>query len=220
LQKKGVCHRDVSLENIALDEQDRLVLIDPGMSLRVPYSDPCNQGCVTDVSAGTCRRLMIAQGQGGKLTYTAPEVIAHQEVVDPFAIDLWSTGVVLFVMLVGLAPFKWAHPSDKRFAKMSRGGLKDLMDTLDIPLSPEAIDLLQGFFWSNPRRRLTLAEVMDHPWVQGKQFVDLTLKAPKAPKKFTFGTQERRKGGTKGCETLSSKFRQGVGRPRLVTPHF
>jgi len=171
LQKKGVCHRDISLENILLDEHDRIVLIDPGMSLRVPYSDPCNYGCVTDVSAGTNRRLMVAQGQGGNLIYAAPEIVEHDEFVDAFAIDLWSAGVVLFIMLVGMAPFKWAHPSDKRYYKISKGGLKEVMAVLDIPLSPEAIDLLQGFFWRNPRKRFTLAEVLEHPWVQGKPLV-------------------------------------------------
>jgi serine/threonine protein kinase len=114
---------------------------------------------------------MIAQGTGGKLMYAAPEIVSQQPHVDPFATDLWSAGVVLFVMLVGLAPFKWAHPTDKRFASISKGGLKQLIEALEIPLSPEAIDLLQGFFWADPRKRLSLAEVMQHPWVLGKEFV-------------------------------------------------
>lgn len=100
LQKKGVCHRDISLENLLLDKDDKLCLIDLGMSVRVPYNDTYGRG-VTDVSAGTTRRLMITQGQGGKLMYAAPEVISQQHAVDPFATDLWSVGVVLFIMIVG-----------------------------------------------------------------------------------------------------------------------
>ena len=103
-----------------LDEDDKICLIDPGMSLRVPYTDS-ETGGIGDVSAGTSRRLMIAQGQGGKLMYAAPEVISKEDKVDPFATDLWSVGVVLFVMVVGLAPFQWAHLSDKRFANISSG---------------------------------------------------------------------------------------------------
>jgi serine/threonine protein kinase len=164
---------------------------------------------------------MKAQGQGGKLMYAAPEVIGKKEVVDAFAIDLWSAGVVLFVMLVGLAPFKWAHPTDKRYSKISKGGLKDLMDTLDIPLSPEASDLLQGFFWADPRRRLTLAEVMEHPWVQGKRFVDISLRPSNSPKKFTFNHLDNNKAkttGPKSCENLKRTRFRSCG-PRLVTPH-
>ena len=174
-----------------LDDKDRVVIVDPGMSLRIPYADPCNYGCVTDVSAGTCRRLIISQGQGGKLMYAAPEVVDQSEVVDGFAVDLWAAGVVLFVMLVGRAPFKWAHPTDKRFAKMSKGGLTDLMESLDIQLSPEACDLLQGFFWADPKRRFSLAEVIEHPWVQGKHFVNMSLNSARAPKKFTFVEKQK-----------------------------
>jgi serine/threonine protein kinase len=173
--KKGVAHQDISLDNLVLDERDRLVLVDPGLSLRVPHSDPSNPDCVSDVSAGTSRRLMITQGQGGKLMYAAPEVVEKKPAVDAYAVDLWAAGVVLFVMLVGLAPFKWAHSSDKRFAQISRGGLGDLVAALDIPLSPEAIDLLQGFYYKDPRQRWNLAEVMGHPWVQGKQFKNVGL---------------------------------------------
>jgi len=167
--KKGVAHMDVSLDNLVLDSKNRVVLVDPGLSLRVPHSDPCNPDCVSDVSAGTSRRLIITQGQGGKLNYAAPEIVEKKQTVDAYAVDLWAAGVVLFIMLVGLAPFKWANSSDKRFAKISRGGLSELVAALDIPLSPEAIDLLQGFFYRDPRQRWNLAEIMQHPWVQGKQ---------------------------------------------------
>jgi len=227
-QKKGVCHRDISLENIVLDDEDRLVLLDPGMSLRVPYSDPCNPGCVTDVSSGANRRLMIAQGQGGSLMYAAPEVIERKAFVDAFASDLWSAGVVLFVMLVGLAPFKWAHPSDKRFAKISRGGLKQLISSLDIPLSPEAIDLLQGFFYSDPRERWTLAQVLDHPWVKGKRFKNVSLMIlPKhkmnSSRRYSlgrFGTAKNVGATAKGCHSslTSSRLTAQAHRP-FLTPH-
>lgn len=171
-QRKGVCHRDISLENLMVDDYDELKIIDMGMCLRVPYVDEDNQvsDSVTDVSEGTERLLMKSQGQGGKLMYMAPEVVAREDVFDGFAIDLWASGVVLFVMLIGLAPFKWAHPSDKRYAKIAKGNLKEMMSGLHINLSEEACDLLQNMFWRDPRKRLTLAQIMQHPWVQNKKF--------------------------------------------------
>ena len=153
-----------------VDENDHLVIVDLGMSLRVPYTDPSNMGCTTDVSEGAERRLIQAQGQGGKLMYLAPEIVARDEVFDGFAIDLWAAGVVLFVLLVGLAPFKWAHPSDKRYQKIAKGNLRELMHALNIAISDEACDLLQNMFWRDPRKRLTLAQVMQHPWVLNKKF--------------------------------------------------
>jgi serine/threonine protein kinase len=170
LQQKGVCHRDISLDNIMVDENDHLVLIDMGMALRVPYTDPVNYSRVTDVSEGQGRRFIQAQGQGGKLMYLAPEIVNRDEAFDGFAIDLWASGVVLFVLLVGLAPFKWAHESDKRYAKISKGNLREMMEGLNIPISEEACDLLQNMFWRDPAQRLTLAQVEAHPWVRNKKF--------------------------------------------------
>mmetsp|Transcript_23851 Transcript_23851/g.34881 ORF Transcript_23851/g.34881 Transcript_23851/m.34881 type:complete len:433 (-) Transcript_23851:396-1694(-) len=163
LQKKGVCHRDICLENIMVDKKNCMI-IDMGMCLRVPYSDPSNECCVTDASAGTLRRLIKAQGQGGKWLYMAPEVVAREETFDGFAIDLWAAGVILYIMLVGLAPFKRAHESDKRFKVFSSGGLVETLIHYNINLSPEAGRLLQDMFWRDPSRRLSLAQVMEHPW--------------------------------------------------------
>ena len=155
-----------------VDADDHLVLIDLGMSLRVPYSDPNNYGGTVDVSEGQGRRLIQAQGQGGKLMYLAPEVLERDEGFDGFAIDLWASGVVLFIILVGLAPFKWAQSTDKRYAKISKGNLREMMHGLNIPISDEACDLLQNMFWRDPAQRLTLAQVEQHPWVRNKKFTN------------------------------------------------
>ncbi|KAL3944218.1 MAG: hypothetical protein SGBAC_001715 [Bacillariaceae sp.] len=211
LQKKGVCHRDISLENLMLDEDDNLVLIDPGLSLRVPYSDPRNYGCVSDVSCGGSRFLIKAQGQGGQLVYTPPEIINKEDYVDAFALDMWASGVVLFIMLVGRAPFEWAHPTDQRYEKMSSGDLKNLLKLLEIRMSPEASDLLQGFFHRDPRKRLTLAEAMNHPWVQGKEYFSETkIPAPPASKKFSFPRHDLKRMGESPNSSPSSFLRKKV----------
>ena len=102
LQQKGVCHRDLSLENLVVDEYNNCQIIDFGMSLRVPYSS--NDGSRCDVSHGTLRRLIRPQGTCGKILYISPEVFRNVDPFDGFAIDLWAAGVILFIMLVGLPP--------------------------------------------------------------------------------------------------------------------
>jgi serine/threonine protein kinase len=208
------------LENLLLDKDDKLCLVDFGIALRVPYTDNYGGG-VTDVSAGTSRRLMVSQGMGGKLMYVAPEIVSQQTEVDPFATDLWSVGVVLFVMLVGLAPFKWAHPSDKRFASISKGGLKSLLEALEIPISAEACDLLQGFMWADPRKRWTLADVLQHPWVLGNQFSNRPSTFPSAPKNYREGSQDLKR-SIKTQQTRhhspSKMFRSIRGNSKQVSP--
>jgi serine/threonine protein kinase len=168
LQCKGVFHRDISLDTLLISKSNQLTIVDLGRSLRVPYSDPCNDGAVTDVSEGTIRRLMALKGKGGRPMYLAPEAFADIGGYDGFAVDLWAAGVVLFLLCVGLAPFKYADPREKRYRRISRGGLRSMIKNLKISLSPEACDLLQNMLWEDPRHRLSLVEVMKHPWVMGK----------------------------------------------------
>ena len=79
-----------------VDDKGSLVIIDMGMALRVPFTDPSNIGCVTDVSEGTERRLIAPQGRGGKLMYMAPEVIASEGPFDGFAVDMLADCSTLF----------------------------------------------------------------------------------------------------------------------------
>mmetsp|Transcript_12186 Transcript_12186/g.22840 ORF Transcript_12186/g.22840 Transcript_12186/m.22840 type:complete len:492 (-) Transcript_12186:1515-2990(-) len=166
LQQKGVCHRDLSLENIVVHGKT-CKLIDFGMALRIPYVHPSNIGTSTDVSDGTTRLLMTAQGQGGDFTYMSPEVLNGDSAFDGFAIDLWSAGVILYIMLIGSKPFKWPHPTDELFVRISQEGLlKESLEYWGIDLSDEATNLLQNMLWKDKRKRLTLAQVMEHPWLK------------------------------------------------------
>lgn len=165
-QIKGICHRDLCLENILL-HKNKCKIIDLGLSLRVPHIDPNNRQLTTDVSSGTARCLMRRSGQGGNWTYIAPEIVANHDYFDGFAIDLWSAGVILFIMLVGVTPFHWAHDSDEHFNLISsQGRLKEALSSWQISLSEEACDLLQNMLWKYPAKRYTLYEIINHPWLK------------------------------------------------------
>lgn len=167
LETKGLCHRDICLENIVINESNELKLIDFGIALRVPYVDQRDDGGVVDASEGTVRRLIRRQGQSGNLTYLAPELMDKVDEFDGFAVDLWSAGIILFIMLVGKAPFECASVSDYRFNEINKGRLINIIYSTDLKISPEACNLLQNMMWRNPDKRLNLSQVLMHPWVTG-----------------------------------------------------
>ena len=164
MQSVGVCHRDLSLENVLVSSENCLI-IDMGMCLRVPYSDPTRQGNVTDVTRGTIRRLIKPQGVCGKHNYMSPEIFANTNAFDGFSIDLWAAGVILYIMLTGFPPYDQASQTDQRFDLIVNGNLIRQLESWDIRLSQNGGDLLQSMLQVDPRDRLTLAEIMAHPWV-------------------------------------------------------
>eukprot|EP00561_Arcocellulus_cornucervis_P011551 CAMPEP_0185809092 /NCGR_PEP_ID=MMETSP1322-20130828/5994_1 /TAXON_ID=265543 /ORGANISM="Minutocellus polymorphus, Strain RCC2270" /LENGTH=396 /DNA_ID=CAMNT_0028505341 /DNA_START=258 /DNA_END=1448 /DNA_ORIENTATION=+ len=163
LQKMGVSHRDISLENVLVDQMTKAAIIDLGMCLRVPFG--ADDGSIVDATKGTLRRLISPQGQCGKPNYISPEVHLNTEPFDGFAIDVWACGIILFIMLVGLPPFEWANRDDPRFRMITKGGLALMLNQWNRPVSNEAGDLLQRMLREDPKERLSLMEVMDHPWV-------------------------------------------------------
>lgn len=164
LQRVGVCHRDLSLENILVDEYKTSVIIDLGMCLMVPYDDG-EMSSVMDVTSGNLRRLISPQIPCGKPNYISPEILSSENAFDGFAVDLWATGVILFIMLVGLPPWEFAREEDPRYRMVVKGGLRRMLDSWSRPISDNAADLLQQMLREDPRQRLSLMEVLDHRWV-------------------------------------------------------
>jgi serine/threonine protein kinase len=159
-----------------LVDGDRCMIIDMGMCLRVPYNSPEGSiRIVTDVAAGTNRRLIKPQGVCGKHNYMSPEVAANVDNFDGFAIDLWATGVILYIMLTGFPPYDQASRTDQRFELIVQGRLMEQLQKWDIKLSEDAGDLLQNMLQLNPRKRLNLAQVMGHAWVEDQNVVTPTM---------------------------------------------
>jgi len=145
------------------------------MCLRVPYSSRQNPSNISDVANGKIRRLLRPQGTCGKHNYMSPEIFQNKENFDGFAIDLWAAGVILYIMLTGFPPYDHATKADQRFEIIVEGQLMDQLKTWDIFLTEEAGDLLQAMLQLNPRNRLSLEQVMKHPWVTNP---DIIIPAP------------------------------------------
>lgn len=146
-----------------MDEYKTSLIIDLGMCLRVPYDG--EGGDIMDVTGGTLRRLIRPLIPCGKPNYISPEILKSEEPFDGFTIDLWAAGVVLFIMLVGLPPWEFAREEDPRYRMITRGGLMRMLNSWQRPISPMAVDLIQSMLKEDPRERLSLCEVKDHPWV-------------------------------------------------------
>lgn len=167
LHSKGVCHRDLSPENVMIDEQG-CVIIDMGMCLRVPYTDPNNPNQVTDIthSAGgtyQSRRMILPQGACGKLPYMSPEIYRNQQPFDGGAVDIWTAGTILFCMVTGNRSYQRPHESDPQYYWMTNG-LQRLISDWGVNISSECLHLLQHMIQVDPRLRFTLEEVLQHPW--------------------------------------------------------
>ncbi|CAM9235474.1 unnamed protein product, partial [Hapterophycus canaliculatus] len=157
LKKHGVCHRDVSLENLLLAEGGVVKLVDFGLALRIPQT------------ADGKARVLPPQGPCGKPYYMAPEVLASSSSsgFDGFAVDVWACGIVLFMMLTGLPPFELALPSQDQRCKIVavEERLVDLLSAWDVSLSSEAAALIQSCLLCAPERRPSLETLLSHPWI-------------------------------------------------------
>jgi hypothetical protein len=162
IHERGVCHRDLSPENVMIDNNNSLI-IDMGMAIRVPYSDPNEPKKVTDIVHGTKKRLIAPQGTCGKLPYMSPEIYRNRTPFDGGAVDVWTCGTILFCMVTGNRSYARPHDSDAQFYWMTHG-LPRLLKDWGIELTAECVHLIKNMLQVDPRLRLTLEEVINHPW--------------------------------------------------------
>ena len=156
MQSYGVCHRDLSLQNLVLSGDGFCKIIDLGMALRVPYVE--NEDSVEFL-------MMPPQGACGKKNYMAPEVIVNTQPLNGFQVDIWALGIILFSFLVGRPPMSCASESNQEFCTIRDGKLTALIRFWKLDLSPLAVNFLQRLFQADPARRLTLAEILADPWM-------------------------------------------------------
>jgi 5'-AMP-activated protein kinase catalytic alpha subunit len=103
------------------------------------------------------RRKQLLSTACGTPNYIAPEVIGEYK-YDGMKSDIWSCGVILFVMLAGYLPFDDDYV-DYLFRKIEKGKFK-----MPKHFSPEAKDLISKILRTKPSKRLTIAQIKKHPW--------------------------------------------------------
>ncbi|KAK6463790.1 kinase-like domain-containing protein [Scheffersomyces coipomensis] len=133
-----IVHRDLKPENLLLDDQLNVKIADFGLSNIMTDGNFLKTSC-------------------GSPNYAAPEVISGKLYAGP-EVDVWSSGVILYVMLCGRLPFDDEF-IPALFKKISNG-----VYTLPNYLSAGAKHLLTRMLVVNPLNRITIHEVMEDEW--------------------------------------------------------
>lgn len=149
---QGIFHRDIKPENILLDSKFQLKIADFGLA---NFADT---NTLLDTECGT-------------KSYMAPEIISRQP-YEGSQVDVWSSGVVLFIMLCGSPPFEVAARSDWWFNAISlnrydrfwaahlrgAGHMKNLIG---------AQHFIERIFRPDPNARLTIDQMTKDDWFNG-----------------------------------------------------
>jgi serine/threonine protein kinase len=149
--RAGVCHRDLKPENLLLDENGNLKISDFGLSSLYVGDSADNGTTRTQILHTTC----------GTPNYVAPEVLADQG-YDGKKADVWSIGVILYVLLAGFLPFD-EKTIVQLFSKIQKA-------EFEYPkwFSSGARSLLNRMIEADPKKRITLMEVKSNEWILEK----------------------------------------------------
>ncbi|KAI1870933.1 hypothetical protein JX265_005973 [Neoarthrinium moseri] len=156
MHSKGVAHRDLKPENILMSDSGNLKLADFGMATMFEYKGQRKQ------SSTMC----------GSPPYIAPEVLKagrpdkkSGEVIKylPDSVDMWSCGVILFVLLVGNTPWDEPTSSSWEFQEYVRTNGRS-SDGLWQRIPADALSLLRGMMNVDASKRFSFAQIRQHPW--------------------------------------------------------
>lgn len=100
----------------------------------------------------------------GTPAYVAPEVLEGKGY--DLKVDCWSLGVIIYVMLCGFPPF-YDEDNEKMF-ELIKQGQYDFPSPFWDEISSSAKDLISKLLVTDPKKRLSAEEVLQHEWLVGK----------------------------------------------------
>ncbi len=168
MHSHGVLHRDLKPENILLESSAAdapIKVADFGSAKRLAGTGP---GAYADTPCGS-------------MGYAAPEQISHQQYERE--VDMWSVGVVAYVLLSGAMPFDPAHYAD---TLQGEGFKVMLVDEQWRGVSGPAKDFVLQLLQLEPQTRLKVEQAMQHPWLSTPPQCPLTPAPPQlgTPRRF------------------------------------
>lgn len=138
IHKLQIAHRDLKPENMLLTSSKDIKIVDFGLSNTYKKGGWLSTAC-------------------GSPCYAAPEMLSGKK-YRGITVDIWSCGVILFVMLSGCLPFE-DNNNESLYKKIIGGKY-----TIPNFVSKGGKDLLKKILETNPRKRITIPEIKKHPW--------------------------------------------------------
>lgn len=147
LHSNKVVHRDIKLENWLYESEgsDHLKLIDFGFS---------------KIWDNTHARM---RASCGTLAYVAPEVLSKSYTSQ---CDLWSLGIVMFILLAGYMPFSGSEANQMKALKAGKPTWKEHVWRL---VSPRGRDFVTQLLTLDAQKRMTAEQALEHPWMVTRQ---------------------------------------------------
>ena len=169
LHRHGIIHRDIKLENLLLSAS------------RKDMDSSFNAFKIADF--GYARHVSEEDefsNVAGTIGYTAPEVLKQKEYST--ACDVWSAGVVLYILLAGYPPFPHQEDFDAQnatfddlveseleaitYGRQKQVWQKHFQEEPWNQISNDAKALVSGMLRLDPKNRFTTARVLNDPWIQ------------------------------------------------------
>ena len=160
IHSHNIVHRDIKLENILIDLNNNIKICDFGIGRVLSSPD------------------QLLYDQCGTPMYIAPEILlsTKQTGYKGFPVDIWSSGIALYILLSGTLPFSFKNGNSisiEESEKNNDNNSEELQFNIvnNSPknienISDEARDLLKGLLNKNPSKRLTCDEILAHPWLK------------------------------------------------------
>ena len=171
LHSYGIVHRDLKPENILMTDltpEADIRLLDFGLSKIIGNEEKCTEPY-------------------GTLSFVAPEVLQGK----PYdkSVDLWSIGIITFLLLCGYLPFDDKH-SEREIARQTIQDPVPFENKIWNKYSPEARTFVEGLLQKKPEKRYSIKELLEHPWIKKMDKVPNKRRDSKNVNKFGYYTSK------------------------------
>lgn len=146
MHDQDIVHRDLKCENLLLDKDFNLKVSDFGFTRRIVYDDT--------------GKMELSKTFCGSAAYAAPEVLQGIP-YNPKMYDIWSMGVILFVMVCGSMPYD--DSNIKRMLRIQKEHRVDFPRSRHVP--GECKDMIYKILHPDVKRRLDICSIMEHQWL-------------------------------------------------------